>query len=253
LISAAPLSKKGEQMISNCPGAKNLKTPSPENIRCPFCFYELETWTDEVKAKCPNCKKTVVRKQKQSCLDWCKYARACLGDNAYKNYIENKHISIKEELLKELEAYFGNDLKRINHAKQVMDYANELLKEEDATWHIVIPAGILHDVGIKIAEEKHGSAVAHYRESEGPAVAGKILLKLGFKKEDIEEICQIIAHHHSPGKIDTQNFKVLYDADWLVNLKDEVGTKDKAKLAMAIDKLFLTNTAKALAAKVYLS
>jgi hypothetical protein len=197
----------------NCPVAKNLKTPSPENIRCPFCFYELEIWTDEVKAKCPSCKKTVIRKQKQSCLDWCKYARDCLGDSAYKSYIENKHISIKELLLKEIEAYFGNDLKRINHAKQVMDYANELLKEEDADWRIVIPASVLHDVGIKIAEEKYGCPAAHYQESEGPAAARRILLNLGFKKEDIEEICQIIAHHHSPGKINTQNFKVLYDAD----------------------------------------
>ena len=39
----------------------------------------------------------------------------------------------------------------------------------------------------------------------------KILLETGLKKEDIAEICEMIAHHHSPGKIDTENFRILQD------------------------------------------
>lgn len=116
----------------------------------------------------------------------------------------------------------------------------------------MIPASILHDIGIKEAERKYGSSAPHYQEKEGPPVAKEILIQMGLKKEDIDEICQIIAHHHSPGKINTQNFKLLYDADWLVNLKEEVNTKDKTKLKKVIDKIFLTNTAKDLAEKIYL-
>ena len=66
-------------MVFSCPGADAIKQPSPEIIKCPFCSYELEMFTDEIKARCPGCKKTVLRKQKQSCLDWCKHAKACLG------------------------------------------------------------------------------------------------------------------------------------------------------------------------------
>ena len=164
-----------------------------------------------------------------------------------------KDLIIKKALLKELEEYFGADSKRINHARKVLGFAEELLRHERADRRIVIPASILHDVGIKVAEEKYGSAAGHYQEKEGPAVARKILLKIGVKNKDIDEICEIIRHHHSPGRINTKNFKVLYDADFLVNLKEELGIKDRAKLENIINKTFLTDTGKQIAKKTYLS
>ena len=82
-------------MIINCPGANAFKQPEPQDIRCPFCNYDLEIWTDEIKVKCPNCQKIVSRKQAPSCLDWCKYAKECAGDTVYKNYLENKRLSLK--------------------------------------------------------------------------------------------------------------------------------------------------------------
>jgi HD superfamily phosphodiesterase len=212
----------------------------------------MEIWTDEVKATCPHCNVTILREGDATCLDWCKYAKECVGGTLYSKYMQNKAVMLKQQLLKELEEYFGDDTKRINHAKNVLRFAEELLKREKADWHIVIPASILHDVGIKQAEQKHGSSAGKYQEKEGPAIARKFLLKLGLKKEDIDEICEIIAHHHSPGKHETANFKVLYDADWLVNLKDEVGTGDTEKLKTAIEKVFLTNAGKELARATYL-
>jgi len=238
-------------MIFNCPGAQKFRQPQPEIIKCPSCGEEVEIWTDEVKTTCSNCKNTVTRQGGQSCLDWCKYAKECVGDQVYNKYMQNKAFTIKQKLIKELEGYFGDDTKRINHAKDVMHFAEELLKQEKGDWHIVIPASILHDIGIKEAERKYGSSAGHYQEKEGPIVARRLLLKIGLKKEDIDEICEIIAHHHSPGKINTRNFKVLYDADWLVNLKDEVDTKDKTRLSKLINKVFLTNRGKELAEKIY--
>lgn len=239
-------------MIQNCPGSKIFKRPEPETIKCPSCSCEVEIWTDEAQAKCPKCKAAVTRPVGASCLDWCKYAKECVGDQTYNKYMKNKAMTIKQQLITELEEYFGDDTKRINHAKKVMEFAEEILRQEQGDWHIVIPASILHDVGIKVAEEKYGSSAGNYQEKEGPEIARKIILKVGLKKEDIEEICQIIAHYHSPGKINTQNFKVLYDADWLVNLKDEIGLDDKERLKNQIDKVFLTETGKELARKIFL-
>ena len=236
-----------------CPGSKSIRQPQPEYIKCPSCSHEVEIWTDEIKAKCPKCKKTVTREAGLSCLEWCKYAKECVGDQAYNNYMQNRAETIRKELTKELEDYFGADTKRINHAKKVLEYAEGLLKQEKADWHIVVPASLLHDVGIKAAEQKYGSSAGNYQGKLGPDIARKMLLKSGLKKEDIEEICQIIAHHHSPGKVNTINFKVLYDADWLVNLKDEVDIKDKDKLKQTIDRVFLTKTGRIKAEKMYLS
>jgi len=77
-------------MISQCPGAKNFTRPKPEIIKCPFCSEEIEIWTDEIKAVCPKCKKTVSRKQDLSCVEWCKYAKDCVGEQIYSNYLKNK-------------------------------------------------------------------------------------------------------------------------------------------------------------------
>jgi len=158
---------------------------------------------------------------------------------------------IKQQLLVELEEYFGSDKKRIGHAVEVLKYAEMLLGPEGAAARIVIPAAILHDVGIKVAEQKYGSSTGHYQEKEGPPVARKMLEKSGLNKADIDEICDIIAHHHSPGKINTANFRVLFDADWLVNLKDEIDISDGGNLRTAIDRLFLTRSGRELAVKVY--
>lgn len=238
-------------MISKCPGQdkRNVKI---ESCTCSGCGYEIEIFSDEFKAKCPRCKKVIPREVLPTCIDWCKYAPECVGEDIYKGHLQGKSSALKEKLIKGLEDHFGKDQKRINHAKKVLGFAEELLRQEGGDWHIVVPASILHDVGIKAAEEKYGSCAGNYQEQEGPEIAARILRKESFKKEDIDEICGIVAHHHSPGKVNTLNFKLLYDADWLVNLKDEVDIGDKAKLAGIIERVFLTEAGKQKARELYL-
>jgi len=155
-------------------------------------------------------------------------------------------------LIRAMEDYFKGDTKRINHAHRVTEYAEELLKREGGDYSIVIGASVLHDIGIHQAQKKYGSTSGKYQEKEGPPIARRILARLGFERSQIEEICDIIAHHHSPGKINTRNFKILYDADWLVNLRDEYDIQDKNKLADIIDRVLLTESGKAMARTIYL-
>ena len=63
----------------------------------------------------------------------------------------------KTSLAQVMEAYFGQDIKRINHAHKVTEYAEELLKQEEGDYPIVITAALLHDIGIHMAERKYGS------------------------------------------------------------------------------------------------
>lgn len=87
-------------MISECPGAKRFKEPQPENIKCVFCSADVEIWTDEARTECPNCKKTVTRPEGQNCLDWCKYAKECVGPEIYDKYMKSKKDQGKKEELK---------------------------------------------------------------------------------------------------------------------------------------------------------
>jgi HD superfamily phosphodiesterase len=235
-------------MLNNCPGQDKRKI-APEPIICSSCGYEAEMFSDEIKASCPQCRQVFYREVLPTCVDWCACAQECIGEQEYANYIINKSLLLKDKLLGELKEYFGNDIKRINHARKVLGYAEEILRQEGGSWQIVVPAAILHDLGIKIAEQKYGSSAGHLQEKEGPAVARNILLKLGLKKEEIEEICQIIGSHHSPGKINSLNFGIILDADWLVNLGEIKGKKQKEEI---INRVFATKTAKEIARKVYL-
>ena len=77
-------------MIFNCPGSSKFKQPKPEMIRCASCGQEAEIWSDEAETVCPNCKLKITRQSGQSCLDWCKYAKECVGEDRYNKYIKNK-------------------------------------------------------------------------------------------------------------------------------------------------------------------
>ena len=62
-----------------CPGidSRYLKATV---IKCSKCGYKVEVFSDEIRVKCPKCKKYVYRKDLPSCIDWCKYASKCIGE-----------------------------------------------------------------------------------------------------------------------------------------------------------------------------
>lgn len=65
-------------MMNRCPGQdkRNIKA---EVINCSDCGYHLEIFSDEAKARCPNCKALAKRAKLPSCADWCKSAGDCFG------------------------------------------------------------------------------------------------------------------------------------------------------------------------------
>ena len=70
-------------MIAKCPGQddRNIKT---ETIKCPDCGYNVEIFSDEIKVRCPKCKGLVCRVRLPSCVDWCKSARQCIGEDKWR-------------------------------------------------------------------------------------------------------------------------------------------------------------------------
>lgn len=66
-------------MFNKCPGQddRNLKV---ETLVCATCGHKVEIFSDETKVKCPRCKSLVCRERLPSCVDWCKFARECLGE-----------------------------------------------------------------------------------------------------------------------------------------------------------------------------
>jgi hypothetical protein len=71
-----------------CPGSANLRTPIITVKACPQCQRDVEVFSNEVKAEC-RCGFTVYN-DIESCVQWCKYARECVGDALYEELTKGK-------------------------------------------------------------------------------------------------------------------------------------------------------------------
>ena len=147
--------------------------------------------------------------------------------------------------------YFGDDQKRINHAMDVLKYAEKIRVVVGGDEMIVVAAGVLHDIGIKKAEEKYGSAAGRFQEIEGPSVAWEMLNNIGVDEKKIRHVCQIVGSHHSGKDIDTVEFRCIWDADWIVNIEDELKGFDKERLKKFIEKTLRTDIGKEIACENY--
>ena len=74
----------------SCPGAVRIKEPVPELFKCPRCGFDVEIWTNENSRLCNKCGQMVSREQVPTCVEWCKYAADCVGEDALKRYLEGK-------------------------------------------------------------------------------------------------------------------------------------------------------------------
>ncbi len=62
-----------------CPGI-DPRYLRAATVKCKNCDYKVEIFSDEMKVKCPKCKKYVYRENLPSCLDWCRYASKCMKE-----------------------------------------------------------------------------------------------------------------------------------------------------------------------------
>jgi HD superfamily phosphohydrolase YqeK len=209
----------------------------------------MEFFKDDATRRCGHCKKKIVNPEMDfGCAAYCKYAEQCLG-TLPEEFVAQQEDLLKDRVAVKMKQYFGTDFKRIGHAGRVARYAEKIGKKERANMAVVLCAAYLHDIGIKNAEEKYGSAEADHQHVEGPPVARKILADLGAREALINEVCDIISHHHHPRDSETCNFKVVYDADMLANMDGCQGKEqiDADILAQKIDRMYLTDAGKELA------
>jgi hypothetical protein len=145
-----------------------------------------------------------------------------------------------EKVRAAMEAYFGDDKRRIGHALQVAGYARELLAYIDADETVTMSAAYLHDIGIPEAERKYGSCAGPYQEREGPPVAREILDGLGAPEDLVTTVCALIGSHHTPAAFDSPEFRILWDADALVNLAEVLPAKSPDKIRAILEKCMAT-------------
>ena len=93
------------QIYSGCPGASRLKVPTITEKTCPVCGAVIELFSTDVSVACDRCG-FVAYNDSLSCVQWCKYARKCVGDEMYEHMMEiaaQQKERARAERMKEME------------------------------------------------------------------------------------------------------------------------------------------------------
>jgi len=133
-----------------------------------------------------------------------------------------------------------------------LKYAEQIQAAEGGDPIVIKAAAILHDIGIAEAQRKYGSSAGRYQELLGPPIAEEILKRCDLESETLEHICRIIANPHSAKDIDTLEVRIVWDADWLVNIPEDFANASTEKLQEIIDKTFKTFKGRQIAMETFL-
>jgi hypothetical protein len=166
--------------------------------------------------------------------------------------VSNDEQAFLESVRAAMEEYFGADQRRIDHALQVSLYARELLSYIDADPVQTLAAAYLHDIGIPEAERVHGSSAGNFQEIEGPPIAAKILANLNTEDVLANSIIAIVGKHHTSGAIDSTEFRIIWDADALVNFAGVLPGKSEAHIESVLQKHMVTEAGYRMARHIFL-
>lgn len=158
----------------------------------------------------------------------------------------------REALVSAMIAYDAGDPKRIHHLLKVYAFAKAIGEEEGldaALQETLEAAALVHDIGIHASEKKYGSCAGKYQELEGPAPARRMLEALGYPPETVDRVCYLVAHHHTYTAIDGIDYRILMEADFLVNAYEDGLSPEAMQKAEIM--LFRTETGKRYLRQMY--
>lgn len=157
------------------------------------------------------------------------------------------------ELIERMVCYNAGDPRRVQHALKVWAFARTIARREgldEKTMEILEAAAVLHDIGIRVSEEKYHSASGKYQELEGPPVAREILREFELSDKFVNRVCWLVGHHHTYGLDAGSDYQILIEADFLVNLYEDSLGPEQARTAM--EKYFKTKTGKKILSEMFL-
>lgn len=148
------------------------------------------------------------------------------------------------DLIIKMTEFNAGDPLRVQHMIKVYEFAHIIGVNEglDAkTLKILDIASVMHDIGIRPSEEKYGHCTGKLQEQEGPAYAREMLSHFtDITEEEKERVCWLIAHHHTYDNIDGLDYRILLEADFLVNAFED--NLEKESIRHFRDKVFETET-----------
>lgn len=80
-------------IMEGCQGKPQIKIMERT---CPQCGHEVEIFSVDTQVACENCG-FVIYNDTLTCVQWCKYARQCVGDEMYERMMKvAEHMKEKQ-------------------------------------------------------------------------------------------------------------------------------------------------------------
>lgn len=147
------------------------------------------------------------------------------------------YASLLHQAAEKMIAIDAGDPRRIQHFVKVCAFAGFIAEGEGLdpqTRFILEMAAIFHDAGIHACEEKYHSTAGRYQEMLGPGIARPVLEELALPADIIDRVCYLIAHHHTYTDVDGLDYRILLEADFLVNLYEDAMSPAQIRSARSV-------------------
>ena len=125
-----------------------------------------------------------------------------------------------EEIMKKMMDYAGGNHQDINHFMKVHSFARTIgLLEglDEQTQYILEACAIVHDIACPLCREKYGSAAGRLQEAESEPLLRDFFRGTDLPENQLERIIFIVTHHHTYSGVDGVDYRILLEADFLVN------------------------------------
>lgn len=157
--------------------------------------------------------------------------------------MENRLDRLRWEMI----AHNAGDPRRIQHFIKVHAFARDIAIREGLAGEALETleaAAYVHDIGIRPAEVQYGYSNGKLQEELGPPAAEEMLSRLGFPGEMIRRVAFLVGHHHTYDDIRGEDYRILVEADFLVNLFEKNAPREE--IAAARERIFRTTAGREL-------
>ena len=156
------------------------------------------------------------------------------------------------EFMEKMIVFSKENMHDIDHFMKVWAYAKtigELENIDDETQYILEIAALTHDIACPLCREKYGNTNGKYQEEEGAWLVKDFLADMGLTSVQIERVAYLVGHHHTFQRIDGLDYRILIEADFIVNAAECAYSKEN--IANFAETIMRTNSAKRITAEVF--
>ena len=127
------------------------------------------------------------------------------------------------KLIRDMIAFDQGSTHDVEHFLKVYAYARTIGKLtglDEETQRILEIASIVHDIACPLCREKYGRADGRLQEQESEPILRQFLAGYDLPEKVLERVIFLVCHHHTITGVDGLDWRILLEADFLVNAQE---------------------------------